>query len=125
MYNSLKFNTMRLWEIREGYDPEEMRMGMRGGMSADEAYEQGCRHGYKKGYGDAMREASEEYGFRGDMGYREGSSRGQGGQSSGQSGRSGSSYGNRMFYPPYMNYRDEDEDMMNERRRRDSRGRYM
>lgn len=110
-----------MWEIREGYDPDEMRMGMRGGMDPEEAYEEGCRHGYKKGYGDAMRDASEEYGYRGGMGFRDENTRGM---SYGQSGRSSLSYGNRMPYPPYVNYRD-DEDEMNERRRRDSRGRYM
>lgn len=105
---------MRLWEIREGYDPDEMRMNMRGGDEAEMAYEEGCKHGYKKGYGDAMKEVS------GEMGYR------QGGSGSGSRGSSGGSYGRRMF-PPYMGFRDEDEDMeyMNERRRRDSRGRYM
>lgn len=112
---------MRLWEIREGYDPEEMRMGMRGGDDAEAAYEEGCRHGYRKGYGDAMKEVSGGYGRHGSMGYREGDSdRQRGGME--QSSR----YGERMYLPPYVNYRNEDDDdYMGERRRRDSRGRYM
>lgn len=101
---------MRLWKIREGFDPDEMRMNMRGEDEAEMAYEEGCKHGYKKGYGDAMKEVS------GEMGYRGG----------GGSGSSSGSYGRRM-YPPYMGFRDDEEEMesMNERRRRDSRGRYM
>ena len=108
---------MKMWEIREGYDPDEPRMGMRGGDESDMAYEEGCRHGYRKGYADAMRESHGDMGFR-DSGYS------RSGMSDG-SGRYG--YGRRMMYPPYVNFRDEDEDMdtMNERRRRDSRGRYM
>lgn len=89
---------------------------MRGEDEAEMAYEEGCKHGYKKGYGDAMKEVSGEMGYRGGMGYRSG----------GGSGSSSGSYGRRM-YPPYMGFRDDEEEMesMNERRRRDSRGRYM
>ena len=109
---------MRLWEIREGYEPEEMRYGERGGHDElREAYEEGCEHGYRK----AMKEVSGGYGRHGSMGYRDvDSDRQRGGM--GQSGR----YGERMFLPPYVNYRNEDDDdYMGERRRRDSRGRYM
>ena len=102
---------MKLWEIREGYDPDE-RMEMRGGDSAEIAYHEGCRHGYKKGYGDAMREVSGEFGYRSGSGYRRG-----------ESTRMGDRHGMGGYYP---SYRDEDEyEEIGERRRRDSRGRYM
>lgn len=54
---------MRMWQIREGYDP---RYGERhGGDEVKEAYE--C--GYEEGYGDAMKEV---YGERGNYGNRGG-----------------------------------------------------
>lgn len=105
---------MRLWEIREGYDPDE-RMEMRGSESAEMAYQEGCRHGYKKGYGDAMREVSGELGYRSGSSYRHGDST-----------RMGDRHGMGGYMPSYPSYRDEDEyEEMGERRRRDSRGRYM
>lgn len=113
---------MRLWKIREGFDPDEMSMNMRGEDEVEMAYEEGCKHGYKKGYGDAMKEVSGEMGYRGGMGYREGDTSRQRGSME----RPSTNYGNRMMFPPYVNYRDDDDDdYMGERRRRDSRGRYM
>lgn len=110
---------MRLWEIREGYEPEDMRYGERGGHDElREAYEEGCEHGYRK----AMREMGGDMGYRGGMGYREGDTSRQRGSME----RPSTNYGNRKMFPPYVNYRDDDDDdYMGERRRRDSRGRYM
>lgn len=104
---------MRLWKIREGYEPEDIRYGERGGHDEiREAYEEGCEHGYRK----AMKEMG------GGMGYREGETI----RHRGSADQSGTSYGNRMYFPPYVNYREDDDDYdMGERRRRDSRGRYM
>lgn len=83
-------------------------------MDPEEAYDLGCKDGYRKGYRDAMRKASEEIGFRdgdrpmeeryperGRMGFRDD------GDSSGFRDGGGYSGG------------------MGERRRRDSWGRYM
>lgn len=110
---------MRYWEILEGHDPDEMRYGERGGYDEmREAYEKGCEHGYRK----AMKEMGGDMGYHGGMGFRNGDS----GRQRGSMDRPGSSYGNRMMFPPYVNYReDDDDDYMGERRRRDYRGRYM
>lgn len=92
-------------------------MGFRS-YEEEEAYKKGCRHGYEK----AMREV------RGDMGYRDNYvSREDGSYGRRDYGRDGMS-GERRFpgympESPYMGYRDYDE--MGERRRRDSRGRFM
>lgn len=84
--------------IHEGGDMDDF--GMREGRSElDMAYRKGCEHGYRK----AMME------MNGGMGFREG----------GYSGGT-SRMGERYDYPSYP-YMDE----MGERRRRDSRGRYM
>ena len=110
-------NDMKMWEIREGYDPEYMGSGMsyRHGMGGDGEYEQGFEEGCEHGYRKAMKEMR-------SMGMRDNQ------PTSGNYGRG--NMGNSRFmppYPPYMNYRDDDDDddMMQQRRRRDYRGRYM
>ena len=104
--------TMKMWEIREGYDPEYM--GRRGEESEYyEGFEDGCEHGYKKAMKEmrmtGMRESQVDN-------YGKGMGR----------------MNNRYMppYPPYMNYRDDDDDYdeideRRGRRRRDTRGRYM
>ena len=80
-------------------------MGLRE-TSADESYRMGCEHGYRKGYSDAMREAAKDGRFHERMprdSYR-----------GGMSGYRDNPYD-----------MDDYEDYMGERRRRDSRGRYM
>lgn len=103
------------WRIlEEGRDfPRGLDMDFRGDPDLEEAYRKGCECGYKKGYGDAMREVSGDMGFRGGQGYSRGSGMGE-------------------RYPQYpvmrgMGFRDEEDSYsdMGERRRRDSRGRYM
>lgn len=96
-----------MWEImEEGRDDYGRGFGMReSGSEVEMAYREGCRHGYRK----AMEE------MKGGMGFREGGNYGGGGYSGGTS-----RMGERYDYPPYP-YMDE----MGERRRRDSRGRYM
>lgn len=100
---------MRMWEIREGYDPRygedyESGYGMRD-HSAKKAYEMGYEEGCEEGYEKAMRKMG-GFGMRDDdddedmWGERRG---GRGSYSRGSYG--GGSYGGR--------------------RRRDSRGRYM
>lgn len=98
---------MGMWTImEEGRDDYGRGFGMReGGSEVEMAYREGCRHGYRK----AMEE------MKGGMGFREGGNYGGGGYSGGTS-----RMGERYDYPPYP-YMDE----MGERRRRDSRGRYM
>ena len=92
---------MSMWTImEEGRDDYGRGFGMRdGGSEAEMAYREGCRHGYRK----AMEE------MQGGMGFREGGY-----------GRGTSNMVERFDYPSYP-YMDE----MGERRRRDSRGRYM
>ena len=88
---------MNYWEIKEDYD--DFGLGMKDD-EVEEAYKEGCRHGYEK----AMRA------MRGRLGRRDS-----------QDGM------NERVFPPYIPepmYRDPYEDM-GERRRRDSRGRYM
>lgn len=96
-----------MWTImEEGRDDYGRGFGMReGGSEVEMAYREGCRHGYRK----AMEE------MKGGMGFREDGNYGGGGYSGGTS-----RMGERYDYPPYP-YMDE----MGERRRRDSRGRYM
>lgn len=112
---------MGMWSIMEdGYDEFGRGMGFR--SPEEEAYKEGCRHGYEK----AMREMHsgggsmgyrDEYSNRGNYGYR---------SNSGSQGQEGMSSERRFpgYFPegPYMGYRG---DEMDERRRRDSRGRYM
>lgn len=93
---------MSYLSIIDDYD-----MGFRS-QAEENAFKEGCRHGYEK----AMKEV------HGEMGYRDnyGAPQGQGMASE------------RRFpgyFPegPYMGYREKDE--MDERRRRDSHGRYM
>lgn len=103
-------NMAKMWEIREGYDPEYM--GRRGEESEYyDGFEDGCEHGYKK----AMKEMR-MMGMRDNMGsdYKSGNT----------------SRMNNRYMPPYPSFRDDDddddyEDMNMRRRRRDSRGRYM
>lgn len=110
---------MGAWSIiEEGRDGYGSDMAFRS-MEEREAYKEGCRHGYEK----AMREVHGEMGYRDDYGMRGGSSYGMR-----DYGRGGGMSGERRFpgympESPYMGYRDDDE--MGERRRRDSRGRYM
>lgn len=100
---------MGMWTImEEGREDYGRGFGMRDGGELEEAYREGCRHGYEK----AMREA------RG-MGFREGESYGN---------RGGYGMGERRMMPGYPDpmYREMPPyDEMGERRRRDSRGRYM
>lgn len=93
------------------------------GMGMRDPMEEAFREGYRKGYGEAMKYVHEN-GMDGGMGFRQG----QGNYRS-----SGSGMGERMYpyFPPRgMGFRDEsdpydDMENMGERRRRDSRGRYM
>lgn len=100
----------RLWEIREGYDA-----GFKGGHhSAEEAYEMGCEHGYRK----AMEEV---YGGHGSgYGHRDKHSRSMMGMHG--------DYGDRYYDERGMGYRDDhemwDEDMHERRRRSRMTGRY-
>ena len=88
---------MRSWEIIEqGRDEYGRDMGFRGMDPEEEAYKEGCRHGYMK----AMREMHGSMGER--MGYREDYGE-----------RGGGSYGERRmpgYLPegPYMGYRGDD-----------------
>lgn len=103
----------RMWEIREGYDPDERRGYDSHDSESDyyEGFEDGCEHGYKK----AMKEMR-MMGRRDDMPADYGKD------------RMNRRYMN-PYLPPYPSYRDDDDDDddMNERRRRrrDARGRYM
>ena len=101
---------MGAWSIiEEGREDYGRDMGFRS-YEEEEAYKRGCRHGYEK----AMREIHEE------MGYREGYGR----RDYGRDGMSGERrFPGYMPESPYMGYRDYDE--IGERRRRDSRGRFM
>ena len=85
-------------------------MGLRE-TSADESYRMGCEHGYRKGYADAMREISKDGRFHERM--PRDSYRRDGGYP--MSGFRGEPYDSEGVY----------EYDMGERRRRDSRGRYM
>ena len=93
---------MNMWEIREDYDDYGRGFGMR--SEVEEAYKEGCRHGYKK----AMEEMQDGIGYRNQY--------------------PGTDMGERRFMPryPYMGMREQDpyEDM-GERRRRRSNGQYM
>ena len=107
----------RMWKILEDYNPEERRgMGYRGDMGEyEEGYEEGCEHGYMK----AMKEMR-MMGMRGGMG--------RGTQGMGGTSRMNNRYMGGGYMPPYPAFRDDDDDYyeeMGERRRRDSRGRYM
>lgn len=107
---------MRQWEIIEqGRGDYGRGMGFRMPDDPEEAYRQGCEDGYKKGYGDAMRESNGGMDYRGGMGFRDG---GQGSIVE--------------HYPQYpvrgrMGYREDGDQYpdMGERKSRDSRGRYM
>ena len=100
---------MGAWSIIEEGRDEYGHMGFREEAEM-EAYKRGCRHGYEK----AMREIHGDMGRRATYGERDYDDYG------GMSERR--RYG-RMGEPPYSSWRD--DDMMGERRRRDSRGRYM
>ena len=64
---------MRQWEIIEqGRGDYGRGMGFRLPDDPEEAYRQGCEDGYKKGYGDAMRESNGGMDYRGGMGFRDG-----------------------------------------------------
>lgn len=90
--------------IRDEYGGSDM--GLRE-VSEDSSYRMGVEEGYRKGYADAMREAS-----RGGS-YRERMPR--------DSYRGGYRMPGNRIDPDEMDY----DDWENERRRRDSRGRYM
>ena len=76
---------MRSWEIIEqGRDEYGRDMGFRGMDPEEEAYKEGCRHGYEK----AMREMQGSMGER--MGYHE-----DYGERGGYGNRGGGSYGER------------------------------
>ena len=93
---------MNMWEIMEERDDTERGFGMR--SDVEEAYKEGCRHGYKK----AMEEMRGGMGFRDSYPNRE--------------------IGERRFMPqyPYMGMREQSPyDSMGERRRRNSYGQYM
>lgn len=99
---------MSYLSIIDDYD-----MGFRS-QAEEEAYKTGCRHGYEK----AMKEIHGDMGQRDRMGYREN----YGNQpSQGMTGER--RFPGYLPEGPYMGYRGGDE--MDERRRRDSRGRYM
>lgn len=93
---------MSYLSIIDDYD-----MGFRS-QAEENAFKEGCRHGYEK----AMKEV------HGEMGYRDNYGAPQGQSMTGERRFPG-------YFPdgPYMGYREKDE--MDERRRRDSRGRYM
>lgn len=98
---------MGMWSIfEEGREDYGRDMGFRGTDPEEEAYKEGCRHGYMK----AMKE------MRGDMGERGGRVGYRGGY-----GNDGS-YGERRFpgYMPESPYLDE----MGERRRRRVNGQF-
>lgn len=109
---------MGAWSIIEDGREEYGRdMGFRS-YEEEEAYKKGCRHGYEK----AMKEIHGDMGYRDDYEQRGGGSYGM--RDYGRSGMSGERrFPGYMPETPYMGYRDDDE--MGERRRRDSRGRYM
>lgn len=104
---------MGYWEILENRDEYSRGSAMKD--EVEEAYREGCRHGYEK----AMREA------KGGMGFRDG-----GGYGYGNRGGEGSGMGERRMMPPYypespMGFRDPYmDDDMGERRRRRSNGRF-
>lgn len=92
---------MNMWKIMEDRDDYERGFGMR--SEAEDAYKEGCRHGYKKAMED----------MRGGMGLRE--------------PYPGAGMGERRFMPqyPYMGMGEQDPyDDMGERRRRRSNGQF-
>lgn len=111
---------MGMWSVlEEERDDYGRGFGMRD--AAEEAYHEGCRHGYEK----AMRE------IQGGMGFREGSSSGSGYGNRGYGERNygeRSGMGERRIMPPYypeypmMGMHEEDE--MGERRRRRANGQF-
>lgn len=110
---------MGMWSILEDERADYGRgFGMRD--AAEEAYHEGCKHGYEK----ALRE------MQGGMGFRDGGNYGSGSGSYGNRGyfeRSG--MGERRMMPPYypeypmMGMR-EDMDEMGERRHRRANGQF-
>ena len=96
---------MGMWTIlEEGRDDYGRGFGMRGGSELEEAYREGCRHGYEK----AMREMHGGMGFRGEGGYN--------------GGVSYSDMGERRmpgYFPEYPRM-----DEMGERRRRRANGEF-
>lgn len=119
---------MGMWSIlEEGRDDYGRGMGFRS-HEEEEAFEMGCRHGYEK----AMKEMHGSMGYREDYIHRGGyGGDNYGNRDYGRGMQGGGMSGERRFpgyFPesPYMGmgYRG-DGDEMDERRRRDSRGRYM
>lgn len=109
---------MGMWTImEEGRGEYDRDFGMRSGNPMEEAYKEGCRHGYEK----AMREMQ-----GGETGYRN-----YGGSRSG--GYSGSEMGERRmpgYFPEYPVYGERHmmppySDEMGERRRRRANGEFM
>ena len=104
--------------MEEGRGEYDRDFGMRGGNPMEEAYIEGCRHGYEK----AMREMQ-----GGEMGYR------NSGGSRGGSYSGGSDMGERRMpgyfpeYPVYSERRGSQPygDDMGERRRRRANGEFM
>ena len=118
-----------MWSIlEEGRDDYGRDMGFRS-YEEEEAFKMGCKHGYEK----AMKEMHGSMGYREDYIHRGGYGGGDnyGNRDYGRGMRGDGMSGERRFpgyFPedPYirMGYRG-DDDEMDERRRRDSRGRYM
>ena len=109
---------MGMWSILEDRDDYGRGFGMRD--SAEEAYREGCKHGYEK----AMREMQ-----GGGMGFREGGNSGSNYGNRGGYGKRGEyGMGERRMYPPFypeypmMGMREDEE--MGERRRRRSNGQF-
>ena len=106
---------MSMWTImEEGRDDYGRGFGMRDGGELEEAYREGCRHGYEK----AMREARGGMGFREEEGY---------GNRDGYGSRGGYGMGERRMMPGYPEpmYREMPPyDGMGERRRRRSNGEF-
>ena len=116
---------MGMWSIlEEGRDNYGRGMSFR--SMEEEAFKMGCKHGYEK----AMREMHGSMGYRDDYGHGRDYGSGSYGNRDYANQLDGMSNERRFpgYFPegPYMGmgFRGGD-DMMDERRRRDSRGRYM
>lgn len=102
---------MGMWSIlEESRDDYGRDMGFRGASPEEEAYKEGCRHGYMKAMKEMRGDMGERMGYRDDYGER------------GGYGSRGGSYGERRMpgYLPEGPYMDD----MNERRRRRANGQF-
>lgn len=111
---------MSMWTIlEEGRDEYGRDMGFRS-YEEEEAFKMGCKHGYEK----AMKMMHGSMGYRDDYGRSE-----YGNHDYGRDMQGGMSNERRFpgYFPegPYMGMGYRGGDDMDERRRRDSRGRYM